>query len=79
MTKKELTENIREFAMKLGFTNCGFSKAIELIKNKESLINSINNGYTAEMTYLQNNLDKRANPTLLIENAKTVISVLLSY
>ena len=79
MFKKESTENIKNFALDLGFTNCGFSKAEELTKNKESLNNAINNGYTAEMAYLQNNLDKRANPTLLIENAKTVISVLLSY
>ncbi len=79
MSKKEITENIKEFALKLGYTNCGFSKAEELTKNKESLINAINNGYTAEMAYLQNNLEKRANPTVLIENAKTVISVLLSY
>lgn len=79
MTKKEITENIRDIALKLGFTDCGFSKSVELTKNKESLINSINSGYTAEMAYLQNNLDKRANPELLVENTKTIISVLLSY
>ena len=79
MSKKVITEIIKQHALNLGFTNCGFSKVIELKNNKESLVNAINNGYTAEMNYLQKNIEKRANPELLVENAKTVISVLLSY
>jgi epoxyqueuosine reductase len=31
------------------------------------------------MSYMENNFDKRLNPTLLVDGAKSVISLLLNY
>ncbi len=76
---KEVTEQIRNSALDLGFCACGFSQVKELSGDKNALLQRINKGYTAEMKYLENNLEKRADPRIQFENAKTVISVLLSY
>lgn len=79
MELKEITEKIRGIAIDTGFCACGFSRAQELSADKDALLRRINNGFTGEMKYLEINLDKRADPRILFENAKTVISVLLSY
>lgn len=79
MNRKEITEEIRSIALETGFCACGFSQVKELSADKDVLINRINSGFTGEMKYLENNLEKRADPRILFENAKTVISVLLSY
>jgi len=79
MILKEITEKIRNSALEIGFCACGFSQVKELSDDKKALLQRINKGYTAEMKYLENNLEKRADPRLQFENAKTVISVLLSY
>jgi epoxyqueuosine reductase len=79
MKLKEITEKVRCLAIETGFCACGFSKAMELPADRDALLNRISNGYTAEMKYLENNLEKRADPRKLIEKAKTVISVMLSY
>ena len=39
----------------------------------------LNDGMHGEMSYMERNLDKRINPTLLVPGAKSVISVLLNY
>lgn len=79
MDLKEITEKIRSLAIETGFCACGFSQARELTSDKNSLLQRIDKGYTAEMKYLENNLEKRSDPRILFEDAKTVISVLLSY
>jgi epoxyqueuosine reductase len=79
MNLKEITENIRKDALSLGFCACGFTKVELLSSDKKALEKSISKGYTAGMEYLKKNIDKRSNPTLYFEKAKTVISVLISY
>lgn len=75
----EIKEKIRKAAIDLGFCACGFAQVRELIEDKEALLQRINNGFTADMKYLGENLEKRADPRVLFDNSKTVISVLLSY
>jgi epoxyqueuosine reductase len=79
MNKSELSEKIRQIAIELGFVACGFSKPIILTKDKEKLIDNIQRGFHAEMKYLENNIEKRADPELHLNDVKSVISVLLSY
>ena len=79
MNTQEITEHIRTYACKLGFTACGFAKAEELIQEKEKLKTSVNSGFLGDMHFMEKNIEKRANPLLLLDNAKTIISVLLSY
>ncbi|MBX3009113.1 MAG: tRNA epoxyqueuosine(34) reductase QueG [Melioribacteraceae bacterium] len=66
-------------AAELGFDLVGFAK-IEPIENEiENLNRWLNNGYHASMEYMIKNLEKRSNPKLLLDNAKSIISLGLNY
>lgn len=43
------------------------------------LENWLNKQRNGQMSYMENNFDKRLNPTLLVEGAKSVVSLLLNY
>lgn len=79
-SEKSLSQLIKEKALKIGFDACGFSKA-EKVEDKDilSLRSWLDNNYHGEMAYMANHFDKRINPTLLVENAKSIISVALNY
>ena len=79
IAKQIVTQNIRNEALSLGFADCGFSKVRELSEVKPVYNSWINNGYHASMEYMDQNTEKRLNPELLVENAKTVISLLYNY
>lgn len=70
---------IKNKARELGFLDCGFSRAQFLAEEKDRLLNWLDNKMQGEMTYMENHLDKRLDPRLLVENARSVISVLLNY
>ena len=77
--KTEITKQIKNKALELGFSDVGLSRNRVLIEEKQNYSNWLNNEYHADMNYLANNFEKRFNPELLVENAKTVISVILNY
>lgn len=70
---------IRQKALQLGFLDCGISRAGFLSEEKEHLNSWLDNQYHGEMGYMERNQDKRLDPRLLVENAQSVISVLLNY
>lgn len=72
-------QRIVEFAIEVGFDACGVSVVTELVEERARLANWISNGHHAEMAYMANNFEMRLNPALIVPNAKSVISVLLSY
>jgi epoxyqueuosine reductase len=39
----------------------------------------LNNNYHGKMAYMSNHFDKRLDPRLLVDDAKTVVSLLLNY
>jgi epoxyqueuosine reductase len=63
----------------LGFIDCGFSKAEKLESHENTYKDWVSRNYHGEMSYLERNIDKRLDPTLLVENAKTVISLAYNY
>ncbi|MFZ5942107.1 MAG: tRNA epoxyqueuosine(34) reductase QueG [Bacteroidota bacterium] len=75
----QVAEAIRKEALRLGFTACGFSEAAGLDKEGAVLTHWLAENMHAGMTYMANNFEKRTDPTLLVEGAKTVISLLLNY
>ncbi len=77
--KAQLSSLIKSKAIELCFSKIGISKVADLELEKPFYKKWLNNGYNADMQYLQNNFDKRFNPELLVENAKSVISVALNY
>jgi len=79
MNNSSISEQIRLYAASIGFDACGFSKAESIGTEREHLKAWLDKGYNAGMDYLSRNLDKRCDPTLLVEGAKTIISVALNY
>lgn len=77
--KTRYTHLIKAEAKRLGFLACGISKAEFLEEEAPRLENWLNNNMNGEMGYMQNHFDKRLDPRLLVDNAKSVISVLLNY
>ena len=73
------TKKIKEIMHRHGFDYCGISKAGFLEEEAPRLTNWLNKNHHGKMQYMENHFDKRLNPTLLVEGAKSVISVLYNY
>ena len=77
--KEKYSKFIKAEAKRLGFLSCGISKASFLEEEAPRLENWLNQNHHGEMKYMENHFDKRLNPTLLVDDAKSVISLLLNY
>ena len=77
--KDKYTQFIKSEAKRLGFLSCGIAKAGFLEEDAPRLENWLNNQMNGQMSYMENNFDKRLNPTLLVDGAKSVVSLLLNY
>jgi epoxyqueuosine reductase len=77
--KEKYSKLIKAEAKRLGFLSCGISKASFLEEEAPRLENWLNQNHHGEMKYMENHFDKRLNPTLLVDDAKSVISLLLNY
>ncbi len=76
---KNHTKLIKEKTEKFGFQSCGISKAEFLEEEAPRLEAWLKNNYHGEMKYMENHFDKRLNPTLLVDGAKSVISISYNY
>lgn len=74
-----LTQAIRNEALRLGFTDCGFARIRPLNESITAYQSWITNGYHASMEYMERNQEKRFDPSLLVEGSKSVISLLYNY
>ncbi len=70
---------IKQKALELGFDFCGIAKADFLEEEAPRLENWLKNNMQGQMSYMANHFDKRLNPTLLVEGAKSVVSLLFNY
>ena len=77
--RSKYTQLIKSEAKRLGFLSCGISKAEFLEVEAPRLEKWLNNNMHGQMSYMQNHFDKRLDPTLLVDDAKSVISLLLNY
>jgi len=78
-SKATYSEFIKSEAKRLGFLSCGISKAGFLEDEAPRLESWLQKQMNGQMTYMENHFDKRLNPTLLVEGAKSVVSLLLNY
>lgn len=76
---KELSSAIREEALQLGFSGCGFAMADLLSGDGERLKEWLERGHHANMGYMGRNLEKRTDPAKLVEGARSIISLLYNY
>ena len=78
-TKLHNTNIIKGEAKRLGFLSCGISKAQFLEEEAPRLEKWLKKNMHGEMGYMENHFDKRLDPTKLVEDSKSVISLLLNY
>jgi epoxyqueuosine reductase len=72
------SEEIKRCALSLGFDACGVSRAADSGEGERYMRWLSENGH-ADMLYMTRNIDKRLDPRLLVEGAKSVVSVALNY
>lgn len=77
--KEKYTQRIKQEALRLGFLSCGISKADFLEAEAPRLEKWLQNGFQGQMSYMENHFDKRLDPRLLVNDAKSVVSLLLNY
>jgi epoxyqueuosine reductase len=78
-SKEKYAQLIKAESLRLGFLSCGISKAGFLEEEAPRLESWLNNNMHGQMNYMENHFDKRLNPTLLVDGAKSVISLVLNY
>lgn len=79
MDKRTATLLIKNKAVELGFMYCGISKAEPLKKEAERLEKWLSQKKNGTMQWMENNFDKRVDPTRLVPGAKSVISLAYNY
>ncbi len=77
--KAKHTKLIKTEAKRLGFLSCGVSEANFLEEEAPRLEQWLQQGMHGEMGYMENHFDKRLDPRLLVDGAKSVVSLLLNY
>ncbi|MDZ4664787.1 MAG: tRNA epoxyqueuosine(34) reductase QueG [Bacteroidota bacterium] len=70
---------IKREAARLGFDFCGISKAEFLEQDAPRLEKWLKENKHSQMKYMENYFDKRLDPRLLVEGAKSVISLMYNY
>ena len=80
MTAAEKNTNfIKTQTQLLGFNYCGIAKAQRLNEDAKRLESWLNKGFNGNMHYMENYFDVRIDPSKLVPNAKSVITLLLNY
>lgn len=75
----EISRTIKQKALDLGFSACGFAAAESLKEFESDYREWLSSGKAGEMNYLARNIDVRMDPGKLVEGAKTVISLAAGY
>ncbi len=77
--QSEISGKIKTKARELGFLDCAILPAGFLEEEETPYKNWLDKGMHGEMGYMARNIEKRLDPRLLYENAKTIIVVLQNY
>ncbi len=70
---------IRDLAFGLGFSHVGFAAAAALANERIGLEQWLASGYQADMRWMERDVDKRCDPSLVLPGARSVISVAMNY
>ena len=77
--KEHYTELIKNEAKRLGFISCGISRAEFLEDEAPRLEKWLKMKMNGEMKYMENYFEKRLDPTKLVDDAKSIISLAYNY
>ena len=75
LPQSEWASFIKRRAAELGFMACGISKAEFLEEEAPRLETWLTRRMNGKMGYMENHFDKRLDPRLLVDGAKSVISL----
>ena len=79
MNRHLLTTLVKREALRLGFDACGISKA-EMLNDEARILEAwLNQNRHGKMSYMANHFEKRVDPRLLVDGAKSVISFSYNY
>ncbi len=74
------SNDIKAEAQRLGFFACGISKAGRVSEEEENHLRSwLARGMNADMEWMNNYLEKRLDPRLLMDGLQSIVSVAISY
>lgn len=79
LSSQLIKQQISEKADEIGFLKIGFAKTEALHKESERLRLWLDNGFQADMNWIEKGFEKRKNVSLILENARTVISLAYNY
>lgn len=79
MDKTSLTRYIKDAVLAAGFDACGIAPVAPLTAETRRLKQWLAAGYQADMSYMERYTDKRENPARLLDNAQSVVVMLLNY
>ncbi|MBE6181671.1 MAG: tRNA epoxyqueuosine(34) reductase QueG [Rikenellaceae bacterium] len=71
--------DILHIATEVGFDLCGIASCRHLATNEAWFTKWLSAGYQSSLSYLERNIEKRFDPRLLVENARTVVVCAVSY
>ncbi len=77
-SKEILTRKIKAEALRLGFSACGIAPAHEA-EQAICFREWLKQGNQADMSYMTRHTEKRADPRLLVEGTRSIVSVALNY
>ena len=72
-------DNIKQAALEVGFDDCGVARADALGDEEYPLREWLRRGWHGELHYMERNVEKRLDPRLLVEGARSVICVVSAY
>lgn len=78
-SKKLYSSLIKQEAQRLGFMYCGIAKAEFLEEEAPRLEKWLNKNMNGKMQYMESYFDKRLDPRKLVDNAQSVVSLILNY
>jgi epoxyqueuosine reductase len=79
MNASQYSQLIKTEASRLGFLSCGIARADFLEQEAPRLERWLSQNQHGQMHYMENHFDKRLDPRLLVDGAKSVVSLLYNY
>lgn len=78
-SRESNSDRIKKRALELGFLSCGIAKADFLEQEAPRLERYLKENLNGKLAYMENHFDMRLDPRLLVEGAKSVISLAYNY
>lgn len=73
------TTLVKTIAQELGFSFCGISRAARLHSEEPKLSSWLEAQHHGKMSYMENHFEMRLDPRLLVEGARSVVSLMYNY